>query len=95
MVEGPPPTQGKLQSAYWWNRARLATLEGRKTDALAYYQLSLQTRSETPQYSRGKFRDDLTDEAQALWKETGGTPAAWALWSRPPPSKATEQAQGI
>jgi hypothetical protein len=44
MVEGPPPTQGKLQSAYWWNRARLATLEGRKTDALAYYQLSLPDR---------------------------------------------------
>ena len=95
IVEGPPPTQGKLQSAYWWNRARLAALEGRKTDALAYYQLSLTTRSETPQYSRGKFRDDLTDEAQALWKETGGTPAAWALWSRPLPAKATEQAQGI
>jgi len=92
-VEGPP-TQGKLQSDYWWNRARLAALEGRKLDALAYYQSSLRTRSEPPQYSKGKFRDDLTDEAQAFWKETGGTAAAWALWSKPLASKGTELAQG-
>ena len=94
-VEGPPPTHGKLQSAYWWNRARLAALEGRKPDVLAYYQLSLQTRLETPQYSQGKLRDDLTDEAQALWMESGGTPAAWALWSKPFATKGTELAQGI
>jgi thiol-disulfide isomerase/thioredoxin len=95
LVEGPPPAQGKLQSAYWWNRARLAALEGRKPDALAYYQLSLQTRSESPQYSHGKFRDDLTDEAQALWMEAGGTLAAWAVWSKPFATKGTELAQGI
>ena len=93
-VEGPPPTQEKWQSLYWWNRARLAALEGRKVDALAYYQLSLHTRLEPAQYSEGKFRDDLTDEAQALWKETGGTPAAWAVWSKPLASKGTELAQG-
>jgi len=63
-------------------------------DALAYYQLSLHTRLEPAQYSEGKFRDDLTDEAQALWKETGGTPAAWAVWSKPLASKGTELAQG-
>lgn len=93
-VEGPSPTQGKLQSDYWWNRARLAAIDSRKLDALAYYQLSLHTRSETPHYSRGKFRDDLTDEAQALWKATGGTPAAWAVWNRPLASRGTELAQG-
>jgi len=93
-VEGPPPTQGKLLSDYWRNRARLAVLEGRKLDALAYYQSSLHTRSEPPQYSKGKFRDDLIDEAQALWKETGGTLAAWARWSKPLASKGTELAQG-
>lgn len=93
-VEEPPPTQEILQSTYWWNRARLAVLENHQQDALAYYQLSLHTRSVTRLYSRGRFRDDLADEAQALWKETGGTPAAWAVWSKPLASKAVEQAQG-
>ncbi len=93
-VEGPPPAQEKLQSDYWWNRARLALLEGRKQDALAYYQLSLHTRLETPQYSRGRFQDDLTDEAQTLWKERGGTAAAWAVWSKPLTSTGAELAQG-
>jgi thiol-disulfide isomerase/thioredoxin len=93
-VEGPSPTQEKLQSDYWWNRARLADIESRKLDALAYYQLSLHTRLEAPHYSRGKFRDDLTAEAQALWKETGGTPVAWTVWNRPIASPEAEQAQG-
>jgi thiol-disulfide isomerase/thioredoxin len=94
VVEGPPPTQEKLQSDYWWNRARLAVIEGRKQDAQAYYQMSLHTRSEAPQYSEGTFHDDLTDEARALWKEAGGTLVAWAVWSNPPSSKGKELAQG-
>jgi thiol-disulfide isomerase/thioredoxin len=93
-VAGPVPEQEKLQSRYWWNRARLAALEGHNQDALAYYQLSLQTRSISPEWSRGKFRDDLTDEAQALWKEQGGTTEAWAIWSKPLSIKGTELAQG-
>ena len=86
-VEGPPPAQEKLRSDYWRNRARLAVIESRKQDALAYYQLSLRTRLEPPQYSHGKFSDDLTDEAQTLWKQTGGTPAAWATWNNLAASK--------
>jgi thiol-disulfide isomerase/thioredoxin len=94
LIEGPAPSQEKLLSQYWWNRARLAALEGRKQDALAYYQLSLQSRSQAPQYSRGKFRDDLTDEARALWKDSGGTSEAWAVWSKPPGSQAKKSDQG-
>jgi thiol-disulfide isomerase/thioredoxin len=94
LVEEPPPTQEKLLSGYWWNRARLATLESRKHDALVYYQLSLNTRLEPPKYSEGKIRDDLTDEAQTLWKETGGTPVAWPLQSKAFHSKAEEPIQG-
>ena len=94
LVEGAPPAQEKLQSDYWWNRARLAALEGRKQDALVYYQLSLHTRLQSPQYKEGKLQDDLTDEAQALWKETGGTSAAWAVWSKPLTPKRVELTQG-
>jgi hypothetical protein len=51
------------------NRARLAALEGRKIDALTYYQKGLGTR-EPLQARRGKLKDDVTDEARVLWKET-------------------------
>ncbi len=90
-VEGPAPSKEGLLSSYWSNRARLAVLEGRKEDALAYYQSALQTRPETPKYLRGKPRDDMGDEARALWKEMGGTVAAWDVWSRPAASTGLKQ----
>ena len=80
-VNGPEPKQDSLKSDYWWDRAKLAALEGHKADALAYYQLALQKRQEAPKVSHGKLRDDLGDEAHALWKEMGGTDTAWAVWS--------------
>jgi thiol-disulfide isomerase/thioredoxin len=84
-IEGPPPTKKGFESRYWWIRAKLAALEGRKLDALAYYQLALQKRLEEPQFFRGRLRDELTDETRALWKEMGGSEAAWAAWSKPAP----------
>ncbi len=93
-IEGPPPKQKKNESDYWLNRGRLEALDGHKTDALAYYQSALRTRVEPARYRRGKLRDDLTDEARALWKETGGTEIAWALWSQPPAAKGQELAEG-
>jgi thiol-disulfide isomerase/thioredoxin len=92
--EGALPTQEKLQSDYWWNRARLAALDGHHQDALAYYQLALHTRMEAPQYSIGKLRDDLTREARELWKQAGGTETAWEVWSKPSVSKGAKLAQG-
>jgi thiol-disulfide isomerase/thioredoxin len=92
-IEGPPPKQKKNESDYWLNRGRLAALDGHKTDALAYYQSALRTRLEPARYRRGKLRDDMTDEARALWKDTGGTETAWALWSQPP-AKGQELAEG-
>ena len=80
-VNGPEPKQESLKSDYWWNRAKLAALEGHKADALAYYQLALQRRQEAPRVWHGELRDDLGDEARALWKKMGGTDTAWALRS--------------
>ena len=93
-IQGPPPKQKKNESDYWLNRGRLAALDGHKTDALAYYQSALRTRVEPARYRRGKLRDELTDEARALWKEAGGTETAWALWSQPPIAKGQELAKG-
>jgi thiol-disulfide isomerase/thioredoxin len=93
-VEAPPPEDKKFQSADWCNRARLAALDNHKQDALAYYQLALQSRSEPTKAWHGKLRDDQMDEAHALWKELGGTETAWVVWSMPPAAKGTELAEG-
>jgi thiol-disulfide isomerase/thioredoxin len=93
-VDGPLPDDKKFQSSYWSNRARLAALDNHKQDALAYYQLALQTRSEPAKPWHGKLQDDELDEAHALWKDLGGTEAAWAVWSNPPTAKAAELAEG-
>lgn len=84
VLEAPAPENKQQVSDYWLNRARLETIQKHTQDALAYYQLALQTRTEAPKAYRGKLTDELTDEARALWKEQGGTETAWALWSKPP-----------
>jgi thiol-disulfide isomerase/thioredoxin len=91
-IEGTPPEEKKEESGYWLNRARLAVLDDHKQDALAYYQKALQTRMEAPQYRQGKLTDNLSDEARVVWKETGGTETAWAVWSKQPDAAATSNA---
>jgi thiol-disulfide isomerase/thioredoxin len=93
-IEVPPPPDKKFQSGYWLNRARLEALENHTQDALAYYQLALQTRTDPPKAYHGKLRDDLTDEARALWKAQGGTEAAWAVWSKPASGGTEQVAEG-
>jgi thiol-disulfide isomerase/thioredoxin len=93
-IETPVPDDVKIVSGYWLNRARLAALEGRKADALTFYQQALYTRRRTPQPYHGRLQDDLLDEARALWKETGGTELAWNIWKTPPAANAPELAEG-
>jgi thiol-disulfide isomerase/thioredoxin len=93
-VEAAPPADKKFLASYWRNRARLAALDNHKQDALAYYQLSLQSREEPPKAYRGKLEDLEMEEAHALWKELGGTEAAWAVWSKPPSAKSGELVEG-
>jgi len=93
-IEGPVPSDDKLVSSYWLNRARLAALEGHKADALIFYQQALFTRQETPKPYHGRLQDDLMDEARAVWNDTGGTEAAWNVWKTPPAGKAPELAEG-
>ncbi len=84
-IERDPPARSSPNIAviYWWNRARLAALEGRKADALAYYQKGLQAPTVPLRAFQGRTDDKLTGEARALWKQLGGTDAAWAVWSKP------------
>ena len=94
-IEAPPPTDKKFQSGYWLNRARFEALQNHTQDALAYYQLALETRTIPPKAIRGRLRDDLTDEARALWKSQGGTEEAWAVWSKPPSGSADKPGDGF
>jgi thiol-disulfide isomerase/thioredoxin len=89
-IEAPVPTEKKLLSGYWLNRARLEAIQKHTQDALAYYQLALATREAEPKAFEGKVTDHLKDEAHKLWKEQGGTETAWAVWSKP--AGSTEQA---
>jgi thiol-disulfide isomerase/thioredoxin len=82
-VEGPLPEKKKYASWYWMNRARLARLEDRNADALAYYQLARQTDLNPPDWWRGKLHDRFSDEVKPFWKELGGTEAAWNTWTTP------------
>lgn len=83
-IEAPLPKDEKLQSGYWQNRALLAGLEGHKADSLVYYQLALQTRQEQPKFINGELKDELGDEARDLWRQMGGSPTAWAAWTKQP-----------
>ncbi len=93
-VDAPLPEDKKLLQGYWTNRARVALLTGNKIDALAFYQMALQTRLEAPKPSEGRVRDDLGDEAHAIWKQQGGTEMAWETWSRMPAADKTILAKG-
>lgn len=87
-VEGAPPTDAEALPEYWMDRARLAQIDGRRQDAMAYYQLALGARTAPTEYFRGVLRDDLADEARELWKDLGGTETAWKAWSAQPPKTA-------
>jgi thiol-disulfide isomerase/thioredoxin len=91
-IEGAPPAEKSDLSAYWQDRARLALLDRRRADALAYYQTAFETRSEPPRWREGRLIDDLTDEAKSLWKELGGTDVAYSHWIAPPAGAKTEAA---
>ena len=93
-IEAPPPTDTKMLSGYWLNRARLAALESRKADALTFYEQALFTREQTPQFYRGRLQDDLLEEARAVWNDTGGSEVAWSVWKTPPAGKTQELAEG-
>jgi thiol-disulfide isomerase/thioredoxin len=94
VIEVPLPTDSRKETLYWTNRARLADLEGHKVDALAFYQLAIQKRSGEPQIWHGKLRDDLSDEARALWLDLGGTDQGWKLWRKAPIARPKELSEG-
>jgi thiol-disulfide isomerase/thioredoxin len=78
-----PLINKKYESWYWMNRARLARLDGRTADSIAFYHLAYQTGTEQPIYWHGKIQDRFTDEVKPFWKDLRGTDVAWELWRKP------------
>jgi thiol-disulfide isomerase/thioredoxin len=92
-VEGAPPTDADLLASYWNSRAVLAEIEGRTTDALAFYQKALFTR-EPPKPRYGKLDDTLLADAKRLWTAAQGSEAAFAVWSHADNSAKPALAEG-
>lgn len=70
------PSRPFLKSILLARRAQAAELEGRKLDALLLYRAAVEARGVTP-----PSPDPLAENVDRLWKELGGTPAAYALLS--------------
>jgi len=78
-----PPAPEPLKTERLANLARLAEVEGRTADALAYYQAALHSRKKDPDPVYGRVVDPLTEDARRFWKSTGGTDVAWEMWRKP------------
>lgn len=68
------------ESDYWFLMGRLAELQDRKQDAMAYYESGLLARLEAQQKPETGEPDELADNAHRLWTELGGTKDGWSAW---------------
>jgi thiol-disulfide isomerase/thioredoxin len=78
------------QAIYWQATAKVAEVQERRLDALMAYQTALAFRPAAPQPPQ---TDELSGNAQRLWKELGGTDQGWqAYLARNDASKAVTEA---
>jgi AhpC/TSA family len=68
------------ESTYWGGLARLAELQSRKTDAMAYYESALLARLDSGQLPAAGEKDELLEGARQLWTSLGGTDKGWKSW---------------
>jgi hypothetical protein len=60
--------------------ARLAELQNRNVDGMAYYQSALLARLDSGQVPPAGEKDELQDGARKLWASLGGTDEGWKMW---------------
>lgn len=70
--------QGQI-GLYWETVAKVAEIENRKLDRLMALQTALSFRPKIYAPGPGK-KDELADQAAALWKELGGTDEGWQAY---------------
>ena len=73
-------TYGGHLATYWGLMARQAEIEGRKLDAMAYYEHALLARLDAQQKPETGMKDELAGDAHRLWTSLGGTEGGWKLW---------------
>ncbi len=66
--------------AYWDSMARLAALENRPQDEMAYYQNALLARLDSYDQPPQGDKDEVADAARKLWASLGGSNEAWTMW---------------
>lgn len=93
-AERPAPSNPDLLPHHYTLRARLAAIEGRRADALAFFQQALLARGKPPEMYRGRRIDPLFDDAKAYFLSSGGSEEAFALWAAPRKPKIEQSAEG-
>jgi hypothetical protein len=68
------------ESSYWGGLARLAELQNRKVDGMAYYESALLARLDSGQLPAAGEKDELLDGARQLWTSLGGSDEGWKMW---------------
>jgi thiol-disulfide isomerase/thioredoxin len=82
------PSKPGPQSKLLERQAQAAEVSGRRLDALVLYRAALDLRPPGPTPPDG---DKLKENLDRLWKDMGGTPAAWGLFAnKPKPAEATD-----
>jgi len=73
-------TYAEQLTIYWGLMARGAQLNGRKLDAMGFYENALLTRLDARQKPETGMKDELADNAHQLWDSLGGSDEGWKLW---------------
>jgi hypothetical protein len=68
------------ESSYWRLMGRLAELQNRKPDAMAFYEEGLLKRLGARRRPETGVKDELAENARTLWKSLGGTDEGWRVW---------------
>jgi hypothetical protein len=68
------------ESAYWGLTARVAEIQDKKLDAMAYYESALLARLQAQEKPETGQKDELAENARKLWSDLGGTEEGWKNW---------------
>ncbi|MFZ0543438.1 MAG: hypothetical protein WAL96_18570, partial [Candidatus Sulfotelmatobacter sp.] len=78
--DGRKQTYARQLAHYWGLRAQEAELNGRKLDAMGFYENALLARLDAQVKPAGDEKDELAENAHQLWASLGGTESGWQLW---------------
>jgi hypothetical protein len=82
-----------MEASYWGLAARLAELQNRKLDAMAFYENALLTRLQAGIRPEAGEKDEIAEGAQKLWASLGGTDEGWKTWYGRPAAELAAKSQ--